>query len=236
MAALLKEYVNRRTCFVIYNLLRSALLNSERTPKGLERVARDPDSLWRMDAYVLAKAIRQRVKQFCIQVGCPHPASIIFNVNSLREMALSKMSKPEASLQKTMDALLKQNQQPQKEVDKLKLTRDSIITCLAYRHALEQLCSDMTYVPGASNPKRPSRTHQWQAFWKKATGNAETDAGHSFAALKRDPLLPWSQIRDAGNDLFARLSANIHHFVQDEFVVNPSQWINAAWKARYWMP
>lgn len=92
-----------------------------------------------------------------------------------------------------------------------------MITNLAYRHALEQLCSHVN---------KPSRTQQWQEFWTQATGNAYR-SGHPLAALIHDPLLNLDQLWDVGNKLFGTLSMNIHHYNDDDYTVDPRQWTNS---------
>ncbi|RDI81043.1 hypothetical protein Vi05172_g8885 [Venturia inaequalis] len=236
MTALLKEYVNRRTCAIIvnYSMKVPARGGGESIVQVLERAARDPDSVWRTDRE--GKVVRLRVQQFCMAIGCRSEDSIIANIHFLREKALSNLPRPEASLQRLVEMLTEQVRELKEDKAKLQTQKPAIhpiVTILAYRNVVEHLC-ETTVVPVAAGKKARKRvptSERWSVYWNNAVSNADK-AGHPLGVLKRDTRLTWAQVVDVGDQLFKTLSANIHHYYDDEYTVDPAQWTTAALEAK----
>ncbi|TID26307.1 hypothetical protein E2P81_ATG00782 [Venturia nashicola] len=49
----------------------------------------------------------------------------------------------------------------------------------------------------------------------------------ALGVLRQDPRLTWTQVAKVGEELFGRLSANIHHYADDEYMVDLEQWSTA---------
>ena len=217
-SAILKEYIQRRSCNALVELAASFEDDGIKW-LALERIFDDLATFWNSDE---GKLIAQRVVHHCRSAGIApktETMDVYGNVASLRDHVLAQTTGEKTSLLARIEELTRKNQQLESE----KTRYDQIITSVTYRHALEHLCEN-THVPRPRNPGRPTTTERWEQFWRNAVRNNKP--GGPIAVLQGSGLT-WAQVNDAGLKLFGNLSANIHQYSQNEFDFSMNQWANA---------
>ena len=172
-------------------------------------------SIWQNDSSWLDTC--GRVNKFCLLAGCPKAFQNPFDsIDALRAIALQPFGR-EAQLQAETKLLGERIEEMKRELEKKdekikeqdeKLAKHSkIVTCLSYRHLMEQLPGPG---PGQSGPR-------WADFWTDAIGNA-------MATTRTDhPLVGFLQkygqhnrtenrIKTDGGAMYGLLSTDIHHY------------------------